>query len=214
MVDKAKVSRRHTAYETIRRMIIEQEIKPGYPIWETELAQQLNMSRTPVREALQRLRSDGLVFHINKRGLFVKNLTSDEVEKNYQLTEAIESMIAYLLAQKKDVLCIKALENATMKMEACLSNNLSEEWAEGDSQFHDAMLDFCDNKYIVDIQKRTNILIKSVRIRFSRFALDRKKSTKYHRALLETIKNGDAESARRIWQEHLADVSQEMKRLL
>ena len=209
-----KVSQRRKAYEAIRNMIIQQEIRPGYPIWETDIAELLGMSRTPVREALQRLRSDGLVYHIKNRGLFVKDLTGEEVEQNYQLTEAVESMIAYLLAQKRDEACIKALEESTDKMEMFLDDAHTDEWAESDTRFHDMMLDFCDNKCLVDIQNRTNILIKNVRIRYTRLSLDRKASTMQHRSLLEAIRSGDAEKARRVWQEHLSGVSKEIKRLL
>lgn len=209
-----RISHRRKAYETIRNMIIEQEIKPGSPIWETELAKQLNMSRTPVREALQRLRSDGLLYHINKRGLFVIDLTGEEVEKSYQLAEALESMVAYLLAIKNDTACIQALEEKVSSMELSLDDNNSDKWVESDSQFHDIMLEYCDNKYIVEALKKTNIMIKNVRIRFTRLLFDRKKSTRYHRLLLNAIRNGDAKEARLIWQEHLSEISREIGKFL
>lgn len=209
-----QVSQRRKAYESIRNMIIEQEIKPGYPIWETELAEQLQMSRTPVREALQRLRADGLVYHIKNKGLFVKDLTREEIEQNYQLTEALESMIAYLLAQKQDPECIAALEESMVAMEKSLDHDENDSWAENDTRFHDAMLTYCDNKCICEIQERTNILIKNVRIRYTRLSLDKRKSTSDHRRLLEAIKAGDADKARSVWQEHLSDISREVKRLI
>ena len=80
------------AYQDIKRRIIDGTIPAGYPLLETELAAQLDISRTPVREALARLKHDGLAVSLGRKGIFASSLSASDMEEIYEMLEGLESM--------------------------------------------------------------------------------------------------------------------------
>ncbi len=87
----ASGSKKAWAYENLKRRIINVELPPGLPINEAELAQQLQISKTPVREALRQLERDGLVENVPSRGSTISHITSQEISDVFQIREIIES---------------------------------------------------------------------------------------------------------------------------
>ncbi len=83
------------AYDGIRNLIIEEEISPGELLSENQLAAYLNMSRTPVREALKRLESEGHLEIISRKGAFLKSLT---IDLNYAKEKIEKGNVARLKA--------------------------------------------------------------------------------------------------------------------
>jgi len=90
--------RRHLAYDAIRAKILSGEFPPGSTLSEAELASLLGISRTPVREALQRLQEDGLATILPRRGALVRILTLPEVREILLVREALEGLAARLAA--------------------------------------------------------------------------------------------------------------------
>ncbi|MDR2745134.1 MAG: GntR family transcriptional regulator [Desulfovibrio sp.] len=83
--------RRHNqAYEYLKNAIISSTILPGSPIREMELAEQLQMSRTPIREAMRALEAEGILINYPAQGTFVMSLTSSDVEEIYELRSLFE----------------------------------------------------------------------------------------------------------------------------
>lgn len=206
-------SQTESAYLTIREMLVKQQINKGYPLIEAELAEQLNMSRTPVREALLRLQSDGLLERVTGKGLFVKVLNRDEVLGSYEYVESVESMICYLLAQNITPEGLQQLEKHLLDMEKAVAGNDFDNWAKADTLFHKALLENCSNPFMVAGMEKTNILIRSVREGITRYVLDKEKSVRDHRAVYEAIKEGDPEKARAIWQKHICGIRNQLKAL-
>jgi DNA-binding GntR family transcriptional regulator len=96
-------------YEDIREAIREGLIKPGYRLVERDLAAHLNVSRTPVREALKLLQAHGLASSVTGRGLVVTSLTPDEIAELYHAWETIEGITTATAAQNATDLEIDAL---------------------------------------------------------------------------------------------------------
>lgn len=88
------------AYEELRRMIVQTELKPGEPIEERVIIQRLGMGRTPIREALQRLIQDQLVRSVPRRGFFVTETTSVDLVNLFELRHSLEGLSASLAAQR------------------------------------------------------------------------------------------------------------------
>jgi DNA-binding GntR family transcriptional regulator len=89
-----------SAYARVRQLIVDGEVTPGEPLREQTLARRLAMSRTPVREALRRLESDGLV-HSTGRGVVVASLGREEVRSAYEVRMALEALTAELAAERQ-----------------------------------------------------------------------------------------------------------------
>jgi DNA-binding GntR family transcriptional regulator len=100
--DEAAVSQSQRAYERLRDEIVAWELQPGAHLNEVQLAERLSVSRTPLREALQRLARDGLVTIIPGRGALVAQLALQDVVHLFQMREALEPYAARLCARNSD----------------------------------------------------------------------------------------------------------------
>src|SRR5689334_16840640 len=91
-------NRRELAYAQLKADILDGTLRPGDPLGEVDLATRIGVSRTPVREALQRLAMEGLVTWVPGRGAFVSGLSVPDIVELFQLREALESHSARLAA--------------------------------------------------------------------------------------------------------------------
>lgn len=91
-----------TAYTRLRDDIIHWRLEPGTPLGEVELSERLNVSRTPVREALSRLIAEGLVSNDSGRTARVAQLSRDDIRQLFELREALETQAARLAARHRD----------------------------------------------------------------------------------------------------------------
>ncbi|MEA1963561.1 MAG: GntR family transcriptional regulator, partial [Candidatus Aerophobetes bacterium] len=89
-------------YEAIKRRLGDKDLKPGTKIKEEELAEELGVSRTPVREAISKLEREGLVEIIPRYGTFVANLSPEDIEEIYDLRGALEGLAIKLSFLKLD----------------------------------------------------------------------------------------------------------------
>ena len=140
------------AYQNIKDRILRNEYGPRYQALEQEIADDLGMSRTPVREALIRLENEGLVECIPRRGMRVVPLSSKDMREIYQVLTCLETMAVDLLARKhpkpKD---ITPLQNSLEKMDQALETKDLSGWAKADEQFHKSLLDLCGNRRLADM---------------------------------------------------------------
>lgn len=84
----------HTVYDKIKQDIVLSRLHPGEPLLEEDLAESLQVSRTPIREALRKLNHDGLVRIVPNKGAFVRVLTPRDIREIYEVREALESFAA------------------------------------------------------------------------------------------------------------------------
>jgi DNA-binding GntR family transcriptional regulator len=101
----AKIKLKEKAYASIKKKIFDFELKPNQVFFETDIAKKLGMSRTPIREALNKLEQEDLINRLSNRGYSVVDITSSEIEELYELREALEILAlssAAKKAQKQD----------------------------------------------------------------------------------------------------------------
>jgi DNA-binding GntR family transcriptional regulator len=190
------------AYLAIRNAIINGELRPGYPILETEFSERLGMSRTPIREAINRLKAEDLIETIRRKGIFVKALSIEDLCKKYEIAEGLEGMVAYLVASDPER-NIVSLENSIVRMEHALSVQNTDHWIAADQNYHAILSDLCKNVHLVKSLKQLNEKLNLARLLLiARSTPDKCQSTKEHKAAFEAIKDGDADLARTITQNH------------
>lgn len=100
MQDLKPVAQSDIAYEALREQVRHRQIVPGQLLSEARLAQQLGMSRTPAREAINRLVHEGLLQVLPKRGVIVRTLTAKDIEELYTVREHLETLAARLAAPR------------------------------------------------------------------------------------------------------------------
>jgi DNA-binding GntR family transcriptional regulator len=126
-------------YESIRRSIVEGEIRPNERLIEAELAERLDVSRTPVRESMQRLATDGLVIS-RRRGWVVREHSPQEISEIYEVRAALEGYAARLAAERATDDEIAEIVRIHVTYVAELENTSRDHLLEHNDEFHDAVI--------------------------------------------------------------------------
>jgi DNA-binding GntR family transcriptional regulator len=142
------------AYAALKQVIRDGVLPPGYQGSEQEIAEQLNMSRTPVHEAIIRLQSEGLVKVLPKRGVLVCAISPEDMREIYEVIIACESTAAELLAalpESERRVKADALDALNASMRLALQKNDLLAWAKADDEFHRSLVVSCGNSRIARI---------------------------------------------------------------
>jgi DNA-binding GntR family transcriptional regulator len=196
-------SQAEIAFRTIRDDILEQRLRMGYPVSENDLAERLGKSRTPIREAVQRLAAEGLLERIPRKGtLVVKLPTRSEVRQIYELAEALEGMAAYLAASRHSELDLKPMEAHLKEMEDSSKHHNNDAWVVADENLHMDLRLLCGNDFLIADLERVYGQIHLARLFITHTGLDTDESNREHRRIAEAIQRGDAEEARKLTHAH------------
>lgn len=131
-------SLRDQIYDRLRSAIISGELAPGVPVIEAEIAATLGASRTPVREALRRLETEGMLEPRGARGTVVRELKRDEVECIFEIREALETLAARRASRRMSDRELRNFARLVAQMAACVDD--PSEMERLDTQFHDRIL--------------------------------------------------------------------------
>ncbi len=202
------------AYQDIKRWIIDGTIPPGYPLLETELATQLGISRTPVREALLRLKHDKLAVSLGRKGIFASSLSATDMEEIYEMLEGLESMAVKLAAQRATEEDIRHLEEAVAAQKDALARDDLPAWIAADEAFHSIVLEAARNRRVQEIVSRVNDQLRRTRRLTIRARRHLDQSTAMHEATFQAIRDHNGDLAREINQRHRAVAREEMVSIL
>ncbi len=200
-----------TAYQHIRRRILDNVWSPGYQALEQEIALQLGMSRTPVHEALMRLASEGLVEVAPRRGMRVLPVSPTDMKEIYEVLTALEGMACEILAARQPSQAeLKPLVTATQAMEAALQKDDLDAWARADESFHEKLVVMAGNKLLSDAVM--SYWDRAHRARMFTLQLRPKpvNSTQEHMALVQRLQDGDASGAAAVNRQHRERASREL----
>jgi DNA-binding GntR family transcriptional regulator len=191
------------AYAELRRMVLDNALQAGAQMLEQEAAARLGMSRTPVREAMQRLARDGMVEIRPRHGMRVLPISADDMAEIYDLLYGLESTAAEIVAERgASAEGLAALDGAVGAMDAALKRDDLRGWAQADERFHLALVELTGNRRLIeavatywDQAHRVRVATLGLRPRPTR-------SNDDHRALVDAIRARDAKRAREIHSEH------------
>lgn len=199
------------AHEQIRRRILDNVWPPGHRMLEQEVALALGMSRTPVREALVRLQTDGLVEVIPRHGMRVLPVSPADMREIYEILTALECMAAELLARRRpDAQALAPLLQATADMDDALAGDDLDAWAAADERFHAGLIELAGNRQLAatvwtywDRAHRARMF--SLRLRPKPV-----NSTREHQELVDRLLAGDAPGAAEVNRAHRERASREL----
>ncbi|MEO8835581.1 MAG: GntR family transcriptional regulator [Caldimonas sp.] len=204
-------SRAGEAYDLVRRRILDNAYPPGHQVLEGDLAEELGMSRTPMREAMLRLAAEGLVEVVPRHGMRVLPVSPVDMAEIYVVLAALESAAAELLAARRPSDAeLKPLVEATRDMGRALKADDLDAWAAADERFHQHLALLSGNRLLIEAVK--NCWDRAHRARMFTLRLRPKpvNSTREHTALLERIRAGDARGAVQVNREHRERASREL----
>lgn len=187
-----------TAYAALKDLIQRSEIAPGDLIDEADVAKRLGISRTPVREALLRLQSEGFVSIGRGKGIRVLPLSSTDMREMYQLISGIEVAAVSILVRKRPTRAeLESLANATEAMKAAIAADDVGAWGEADELFHRELMRLSGNRRLHDVgSQMRDFVLRAHRVALRLQTPDyRAASTTRHTQLIETILAGDDDAA-------------------
>jgi DNA-binding GntR family transcriptional regulator len=189
-------------YDQIVDAIARLDIAPNDRLVQEKLAKQLDISRTPVREALMRLEQEG-VLEVSRRGGFRLHLIDDhEVRELYQARSAIEAQAARVLAEKPDADVISALRE-TITKEENIRVSTARAYFEANRNIHRRFVELTDNRYLLELFE----MIWGKAMVFQLFAtienVDLSKSLGDHMTLVDVIETGDRGAALEVFHAHI-----------
>ena len=179
-------------------------IAPDQRIVQERLAEELKISRTPVREALLRLEQDGILISVGTGGFVIRTITEEEVEELYEARAAVEVQAARLLAAANDPER-NAIIHETIKRRERHRFQSARDYFDANRSIHRCIVEQTRNRYLIDmfdnIWNRGFSFHLFAAIGSRNFA----KSLGDHISLIEAIESGDVERAAAVFQDHIAD---------
>lgn len=188
------------AYRSISDMIKDRRLRGGEMIVEQRLADELGISRTPLREALQRLEGEGLVQKVANRSFIVRHVELKEYLQSLKVREVIEAEAAALAVGRIDPALLAEVRAETLAITRIVPYDTHAHWA-SDDRVHSLFIEACGNEVMADI---VNALRATTRLfEIARLADRLAPDSREHIAILDALDAGDAKAARRAVAAHI-----------
>lgn len=194
---------REVVFKNIRDAIIKGTLKPGERLMETDLADKMGVSRTPVREALRKLELEGFIDIIPRKGAVVKEITSKEIEDVLQVRSVLEALAAREACKKISNEQKKELLKVRNEFEEAVKDKDVDLMAQKDVEFHDVIFEASENEKLAQILSNLRVQIYRYRVTYlySEKYLDT--IVKEHKKISDAIVNNDIEKAEQISMMHI-----------
>ena len=210
----SKISQKEKSYQGIKQAIISYEIKPGEPLVEKQIANKLGVSRTPVREALKELKSDGLVKIIPRKGAFVAEISSRDIEEIFLLREILECAaikIAISRIKGEDLIEIESTFNS-------INNDIERKSYKdvlyADIKFHNFIVNSSGNRRLCQFIGMLNEQIYRLRYLSATVPGRLSKSLQEHEGILEALKKRDKDLAEQRLRQHIRNIKNNILNIL
>jgi DNA-binding GntR family transcriptional regulator len=205
-IEHSNLSLVNQAYQELKRIILEHQIPQGGKLNEAELAAALGISRTPVREAINRLAKEGLVESFPQRGAFVIQVSGEDVFELFLIRENLEGLAACLAATKMSEKDLAKLESAVEGFSEPFDEKEIRRYAREDFKFHQAVVQFSEAQRLISLIATLHDYIRIFRLTTVGVSGRMKTSLDEHRHLLEAFRQRSPEVAERRMREHIRHV--------
>jgi DNA-binding GntR family transcriptional regulator len=198
-----KKSLREEVYESLKRSILHGKLKAGQRLIEEQLAHQVGISRTPVREAFHKLERDDLVARLPKGGFAVRQFTKEDVDEIFGIRSALESYAAYLATIHISPEKITSLEKKIKETEEALERGDDDKVVQLHTEFHDLLYRSCKSKKLFEMINNFRDYFYRYRVALVHSANGLTYSMEDHRRMLEAMKKKNPRLVERLVRKHL-----------
>jgi DNA-binding GntR family transcriptional regulator len=207
-------SHQKQAYESVRQKILSMELRPGESITDTRIAGELQISRTPVREAFQRLEMEGLIVNEPHRGYRVYSMSLKDIDDIFDLKCEIEGLIARKAALDTNEQHHRHLQDILNRMKTASDADDLETWLELDYALHHHLYVMAQNERAERIVRNLNDQWHRLRMGFIQMRGRLDIATTEHDEVIEAINARDPDRADQAMQNHLNDVRNGLTKVL
>jgi DNA-binding GntR family transcriptional regulator len=192
--------KKELVFSNLREMIITGYFRPGENLSEREVAEILGVSRTPVREAFQRLEQEGIVVYTPKKGVTVPMFNPEQLVHIYNVREHMEGLSARLLAEKKALDVVKEMRE---NVELAAKENDVKQQAAINGRFHQLMAEGTENPYLINIFQTLRSQISFMRSTSLSYQDRLKTNLLEHIQICDAIESGNPFKAEEVARAHI-----------
>ena len=205
---------RDLVFAAIRESILNGTLEPGERLMEVQLAEEMGVSRTPVREAIRKLELEGLVVMVPRKGAYVAGLTLKEVADVFEIRSCLEGLAAALAAERITDDEIKKLDQILEDISVAGEKRDVETIIKKDAEFHQVLFSATRNERLAQMINTLKEHIDRFRIESFNNPVRIKSVLKEHKKIVEAIKQGDSNNAERLAKEHIYEVEYNVMNML
>jgi len=201
-------------YFSLEDQIISQKLRPGEAVTEMKLSRELGVSRTPVREALQRLDREGLIKLIPNKGAVVLGISEQDLIDIYKIRMRLEGLAARIAAEKRDeALCRELCDNVDLTGFYMAKGDI-EKVKNLDSEFHDIIYRCCESRMLGKTLSELHRYIASYRKLSLAVSGRIEHSLSEHKEIYDAIAAGNADAADALMSEHVARALENLLKII
>lgn len=194
---------RDLVLEAIREAIIDGTLKPRERLMEIQLAEELGVSRTPIREALRKLELEGFIVMVPRKGAYVADISVKDITDVFEIRAALEGLAAVLAAERITNEELEEMERLLAEKAEAISKGDLERLVEADTKFHEAIYKASRNEKLAAIINNLREQIQRYRATSLAHPGRMQHSLEEHRSIVEAIQSRDINLARQVAQDHI-----------
>lgn len=199
---------REVVCETLREAIITGVLKPGERLMEIQLAEELGVSRTPVREAIRKLELEGFVVMIPRRGTYVADMSIKDINEVFEVRTALDVLAAGLAAERITEDELEQMERLLVQIGEYIEQGDMDKIVEVDSQFHDILYRASRNDRLVGIINNLREQLTRFRSISMSYPGRLKNTLEEHSRMVEALAARNSELAQQLAVEHMENSEQ------
>lgn len=198
-----RISKGEIVYASLKEAIITNKLQAGTLLVERQLCAALNTSRTPVREAIQKLSNEKLVNILPNKGSYVSDIQYEDIAQVYDVREYLEK-----LAVKLDAKCMTGAQADELAEYVAVMNQKLQEgdfdlFYQSDLKFHHKLVEMAKNRYLLNVYDNIFPQIRRMTYLVHLVSEDAIETNRYHETILEALKKHDSDQAEREIEQHL-----------
>ena len=205
---------RDVVFNTLREAILKGDLKPGERLMELQLAAQLGVSRTPIREAIRMLEQEGLAVTVPRKGAEVAKMTLKGMEDVLEIREALDILACQLACERITEEQLVLLKEKKKAIETSLKTGIVKEIAETDVAFHDVIYDATGNPKLVNMLNNLREQIYRYRVEYLKREENYPKLIKEHNEIYTSLANRSKKDATDSIREHVINQAIAVKEVI
>lgn len=205
---------RDVVFGALREAIIAGELKPGERLMEVQLAEEMGVSRTPVREAIRKLELEGLVVMIPRKGAYVAGLSLKDAADVFEIRESLEGLAAALAADRITDEELEAMEKILVEIHESAESGDVEAIIKQDAEFHQVLFAATRNDRLAQMINNLKEQIDRFRVQSFTNPARIKSILQEHRRIVNAIKERDADKAEKLAKDHIEKVENNIMNIL
>lgn len=200
-------------FDYLKNAIISGELKPGERLMEIAIAQQLGVSRTPVREAIRKLEKEKFIEMIPRKGAYVASTSLKDMLDVLEVRRLIEGFATELAAERMTDSGLVELHRTHKSFLKALDDNDTEAMVNYDNEFHDRILEASENLKLIDIARALSEQVQRYRLSYFTEMTNFDELREWHEKIYDAIERKDSKSAGDFAKKHVEIVEKRVVEL-